>query len=243
VGATRLAVGPLRESLLLRVLLMVEVPTVFVVEDDGQVCRMISDLVRSIGLHVESFAAARYLLDSFDEFQPGCIVADLRLPEMSGLELQQYLADRRCLLPFVFITGYGDIPSAVQALRAGAVDFLEKPFAPHRLLDAVHVALRLNTSLRLRRAERESAIEQLSRLSGREREVLALIVSGSPNKNIAARLEISIKTVETHRAEIMKKTRARHLAELIRLVLTAELESIGGPGFSSLSLGRPRGSG
>lgn len=200
---------------------MTDEPTVFVVDDEQQIRHLLSDLLGSAGLSVVAFSSAQEFLGTVTEDRPGCIIADLRMPVMSGLQLQQALADRGFLLQFILLSGHTDIPSAVHALKHGAADVIEKPFRPQQLLDAVHAAIRRNQELRQRRAEREAAVARLATLSPREREVLELLVAGHPSKVIAARLKISVNTVENHRARIMKKTKTEHVAELVRLVTTA----------------------
>jgi FixJ family two-component response regulator len=202
----------------------VDAPTVFVVENDPHVRAALATVIGSADFPVEAFATARAFLDALDEDRPGCIVADLLGPDLGGVELQRLLGTRGCLLPFIILSGYGDVPSAVEAMKAGAVDFIQKPFSVPPLLDAVREALRRNTALRSHRAKRTAAVARLAPLTAREREVLALLVEGHPNKVVAARLGICDNTVENHRAGIMKKTGAGHLAELVRLVLAAEAE-------------------
>ena len=200
---------------------MSAVPTVFVVDDDGPMRGMLRELLYSAGLAVETYPGAREFLAALDSTRPGCIITDLRMPGMSGIGLQQHLASRGCLLPFVVLSGHGDIPTAAEAFKAGAVDFLEKPVRPQQLLEAVFTAIRRNEELRLRESERATAQARLAGLTAREREVLDLLVAGQPNKIVAARLGISHNTVENHRAAIMRKTGTEHVAELVRLVVAA----------------------
>jgi FixJ family two-component response regulator len=202
----------------------VDAPTVFVVDGDDQVRTALDAVIGAVGLPVETYAGPGPFLDALDENRAGCVVAELLMPEMNGLELMRRLADRGCLLPFIIVSGYGDIPSAVDALKFGAVDFIQKPFRIQQLLDAIREALRRNEVLRARRAKRTAARARLVPLTDREREVLALLVEGLPNKVIATRLGIGGNTVENHRARIMRKTGAGHVAELVRLVMAAESE-------------------
>jgi FixJ family two-component response regulator len=201
---------------------MPDTPTVFVIDDDAQVRKLLRALITSAGLRVESHESAEEFLTAFDETKAGCIIADLIMPGMSGLQLQQHLAGRGCALPVIIISGYGNVPAAVQALKAGAVDFIEKPFHAQHLLDAVQAAVRRDAAARPRRAERAAAGARLASLSARERQVLTLLVAGESNKVIAARLGISANTVDNHRARIMKKTGAGNVAELVRLTMVAE---------------------
>lgn len=194
-------------------------PTVFIVDDDDEVRAAISLLLDSIGLPVRGFDSAQAFLDAFDPAHPGCLVLDVRMRGMSGLELQERLADLPLAPPIVMVTGHGDVPMAVRAVRAGAVDFIEKPFRDQVLLDAVHRALALDARHRGEASHLADIDERLDRLTRREREVLDLIVAGRRNKVIAADLGISQSTVEAHRAKIMEKLEARSLSDLMRLVL------------------------
>jgi two-component system response regulator FixJ len=207
--------------------MMADRPTVFVIDDEAQVRRALMVLIASAGLRVESYATAQEFLDAFDDTRPGCILADLRMPGMSGLQLQYRLANRGCTLPLIVLSAHGDIPTAVQAMKAGAMDFIEKPYRDQPLLDCIHAALRRNATLRRQRAEQTAARARLASLTAREREVLSLLVTGQPNKVIAARLKISPNTVENHRAKIMKKTKAGNLPEVVRLALLAGLDEEG----------------
>ena len=203
---------------------MTDRPTVFVIDDEEQMREMLLVLLAPTGLHVETYPSAEQFLRDLDDDRTGCIVTDLQMPGMSGLELLRRLADRGSLLPCVFLSGHADIPSAVQAIKGGAVDFIEKPCRSQQLLDAVNRAIRRNGELRQRRAEWSAAAARFESLTTREREVLSLLVVGLSNKSIAARLGISSNTVENHRASIMSKTRADSLAELVRLTTAAGLD-------------------
>jgi|SRR5579883_333321 len=202
----------------------IDTPTVFVVDDDAHMQKLLRTVISSSGFLVETFHNPQTFLDALAEECPGCIVAELLTPGMSGLELQRCLSNRGYLLPFIMLSGYADVTSAVTAMKAGAVDFIQKPFPTQNLLDAIREAIRRNAILRIQRAERTKAVARLAPLTAREREVLGLLMTGQSNKVIATRLGISDNTVENHRASIMKKTRAAHLVELVRLVLTAQAE-------------------
>jgi len=195
-------------------------PVVYVVDDDLGVRQMIARMVRSVGLRVTSFACVKEFLEAFDPDRPGCLVLDVRMPGESGLELQDRLARLSLRVPIVFITGHGDIPMSVRAMKAGAVDFLEKPFPDQALLDAIHTALQRGARWRRDESERAEAREKLATLTRREREVLELVVRGLANKQIAARLGTGEQTVKLHRGRVMAKMQADSLA---RLVVLAQL--------------------
>jgi len=203
-------------------------PTVFIIDDDDEVRDAIALLMRSVGLPVQGFDSARAYLDRFDPARPGCLVLDVRMRGMSGLELQERLAEERLHPPIIMVTGHGDVPMAVRAVKNGAVDFLEKPFNDQVLLDAVHRAFELDAAQRGAASQRADIEERLGRLTRREREVLEQIAAGKRNKVIAAELGISQSTVEAHRAKVMEKLQARSLSELMRLLLLAAPQS-GGP--------------
>lgn len=192
-------------------------PTVFVVDDDAVVRRSLMRIIRAAGLSVEPFATAEEFLSQYDPAAPGCLVADLRMPGISGLMLQEQLQARGIQLPFIIVTGYGDVPQAVQAMKHGAVDFLQKPFDNQVLLDRIRKAIEQDTRLRQGKVLRARVKARLATLTSRERQVMDMVVTGLANKEIAARLSLSSKTVEAHRARVMKKTRAASLAELVRL--------------------------
>lgn len=194
-------------------------PLVLVVDDDEAMRRSVAFLLASVGLESRSFAAAEdFLADPPDDGRPGCVILDVRMPGMSGLELQRVLAARSFTLPIVIVTGHGDVPMAVAALKAGAHDFIEKPFNDQVLLDAVAVAIRASRE-RLAEAANRGAVEaRLASLSRREREVLDGVLAGKPNKVIAFDLDLSVKTVEVHRHAVMEKMAARSVAELAQMV-------------------------
>jgi FixJ family two-component response regulator len=192
--------------------------TVFVVDDDVAVRQSLSLLIRSMGLSVESFESAQAFLSSCDPERSGCLVLDIRMPGMSGLEMQEELHRRSIDLPVIFITGHGDVAMAVRAMKLGAVDFIEKPFNDQQLLDRINQALEVDRAARAARAEKATLASRIELLSPREREVMDRIVAGQANKVIAIELGLSERTVEIHRAKVMTKTGARSLAELVTMV-------------------------
>lgn len=193
--------------------------TVFVVDDDPAMRESLSFLMGSVGIRVETFENAQAFLDQHDTGDRGCLVLDVRMPGMSGLELQEHLIQRGISLPVVMITGYGDVPMAVRALKSGALDFIEKPFTEQELLDRVNEALHVDG--RLSRLEEKRALfdARVSRLTERESQVMQLVVDGKSNKLIAHELGLSPKTVEVHRSRVMDKMEAGSLAQLLRLVI------------------------
>lgn len=201
---------------------MSEQPTVFVVDDDAAVRDSLSLLIRSVGLKAETFETARGFLDAYASPRWGCLVLDVRMPGMSGLELQEQMVARGMSLPIVFLSAHGDIPMAVQALKAGAVDFILKPFRDQDLLDKIHEAIAAHGRLLKKLESRDVILERLGTLTAREREVMDLIVAGKANKVIAADLQISRRTVEIHRARVMEKMQASSLSELVQLVLESQ---------------------
>jgi two-component system response regulator FixJ len=194
-------------------------PTIFVVDDDAAVRDALKLLLRSVGQSVETFASAQEFLDAYSEDRPGCLVLDIRMPGMSGLELQQKLNERHSILPIIFITGHGDVPMAVEAMQAGAVDFIQKPFRDQDLIDRINQALEKDAANRAALGERNDIRRRLETLTPREREVLDLVVRGKANKVIAGDLKLSQRTVEIHRARVMEKMQASSLAHLVRMVL------------------------
>lgn len=194
-------------------------PTIFVVDDDESVRKLISQLFRSVRLPVEGFASASDFLSSFDANRPGCLVLDIRIPAMSGLELQRTLKERGCLLPIVILTGYADVPTAVQTIKAGAFDYVEKPFQNQKFLDVVQAALRHDSQLRARRERHENVESRLAALTKGEREVLDRMMVGKGYKSIASDLDISYKTVQARRAQIMKKMEVDDLPQLVHLMM------------------------
>ncbi|MDH3401269.1 MAG: response regulator transcription factor [Chromatiales bacterium] len=194
-------------------------PTVFIVDDDEPVRDSLKMLMRSVGLSAETFSGAAEFLEAYDPDRPGCLVLDIRMPGMSGMELQEKLNEVHAILPIIFITGHGDVPMAVKAIQYGAADFIQKPFRDQDLLDRINKAIEQDASNRAQLLETRDIEERLSNLTPREKEVLELIVDGRPNKVIAADLEVSQRTVEIHRARVMDKMRASSLAHLVRMVM------------------------
>lgn len=194
-------------------------PTVFVVDDDPDVRASLRWLIGSVGLKVEAFAQGQEFLDHYDPTRAGCLVLDVRMPGMSGLELQDCLRLKRLEIPIIFITGHGDVPIAIRSMKAGAFDFLQKPFNDQDLLERIQQAIKKDALLREQRLSREHVAAQFSQLTPRENQVLQLVVAGKANKQIGTELDISQKTVEIHRAKVMKKLQASSIAELVRLYL------------------------
>ena len=194
-------------------------PTVFVVDDDEAVRDAIGLLLTSAGFAVETHGSSEAFLAAYGTARPGCFVLDVRMPGMSGLDLQARLASDGNRIPIVIISGHGDIPMAVAAVKAGALDFIEKPFDESRLLNAVRRAIELDGQRRLDRANAAGVETRHNSLTTREREVMALEAEGHPNKVIAARLGISARTVEIHRARVMEKMGARSVADLVQMTL------------------------
>lgn len=197
--------------------------TVFVVDDDAAVRDALSWLIKSVGLKVETFGSAQEFLDKLNPKRAGCVVLDVRMPGMSGLELQERLTLDKVTLPVIIVTGHGDVPMAVRAVKSGAFDFIEKPFNDQDLLDRIQQALKRFTENRKVEEQRSDVDSRLSSLTPREREVLGMVVSGNPNKVIASQLGISCRTVEIHRGRVMEKMRASSLSELVRMGLTSGL--------------------
>ncbi len=194
--------------------------TVIVVDDDDAVRNSLRLLLKSAGIHAEVAESAQEYLGRFDANQGGCLLLDVRMPGMSGLELQQELNMRGATIPVIFITGNGDIPMAVEAMQHGAFDFLQKPFRDQDLLDRVQRALARDTENRSRLRHTDRIRERLASLSPREREVLELVTQGKANKMVASDLGVSQRTVEIHRAHVMQKMEASSLAELVRMMMT-----------------------
>ena len=192
-------------------------PVVFVVDDDQSMRESLTSLVRSVGLRTEVFASASEFLERRRPDGPSCLVLDVRLPRMSGLELQERLATLDASIPIIFITAHGDIPMSVRAMKSGAIEFLTKPFRDQELLDAIQHALDRDGAARRRRAELADVRRRFETLTEREREVMARVVSGALNKQIAVELGISEVTVKLHRAHVMQKMQAESLTDLVRM--------------------------
>jgi two-component system response regulator FixJ len=197
---------------------------IYVVDDDEAVRDSLSVLLDARGYTVRSFASAREFLSAAPSLRPGFLVTDIRMPEMDGLELQQRMTERALAFPLIVITGHGDVPLAVRAMKAGALDFIEKPFAAEAIVNSVAAALKLLAEPRHQDQLAATAVARLALLTPREREVLQGLLAGLPNKSIAYDLAISPRTVEIHRARVMDKMGARSLSELVRLSLAAGLE-------------------
>ncbi len=192
-------------------------PTVFIVDDDPAVLRSLTALVKVVFPRVTTFPTAQDFLAAYDPEQPGCLVLDVALPGMSGLELQRKLVQERIDLPVVFITAHGNVQMAVGAMQSGAINFLEKPFHEQELWDSVRRALERDAENRRRKAHRQRIQELLSQLTQGEHEVLDLILQGKCNKEIAGHLQLSVRTVEDRRARLMRKMQAKSIAELVQL--------------------------
>lgn len=194
-----------------------DIPTVFIIDDDLSMRRAVQDLVESVGLLAESFATGGEFLRRGRTNSPSCLVLDVRLPQMSGLDFQSRLAETGTQIPIIFITAHGDVPMSVKALKAGAVEFLTKPFRDQDLLDAIQQALQRDRAAREQQAEILNVHERYKTLTPREREVMALVVSGLLNKQIAAEIGASEATVKIHRGNMMQKMQVGSLIELVRI--------------------------
>jgi two-component system, LuxR family, response regulator FixJ len=197
-------------------------PTVFVVDDDEGVRNSLRLLLKSVGIASRTMGSAKEFLDSYKPNQPGCLVLDVRMPSMSGIELQQQLNLRGAVIPIIFITGHGDVPMAVEAMQQGAFDFLQKPFRDQDLIDRIQRALERDSRSRAALGQRARIRERLESLTPRERQVMSLMTRGMPNKVMAAELGVSQRTVEIHRARVMEKSDAASLAQLVRMVIDVE---------------------
>lgn len=199
-------------------------PTVFIVDDDQAVLRSLRWLIESVRLRVEAFSSAQAFLDHYDSSKPGCLVLDVRMPGMSGLDLQERLAAQRIQVPIIFITGHGDVQMAVRAVQSGAFDFVEKPFNDQDLLDRIQKAIVFDAGQRGKNTQRVQLRSLFVSLTPREREVLDLVVEGMSNKAIANSLGLSAKTVEVHRAKVMEKMHARSVADLVKMAMQNQVE-------------------
>ena len=195
--------------------------TVYIVDDDQAIRHAMELLMRSVGLDYEIFHSGDDFLETYSGDRAGCLVLDIRMPGLGGLELQEKLNELGSTLPVIFITGHGDVPMAVEAMQKGAVDFIQKPFRDQELLDRVGEALKTDQERRSAREEKAVVQGRVDKLSNRERKVLDLVVTGKPNKVIAYELGVSQRTVEIHRARVMEKMQARSLADLVKMHMTA----------------------
>lgn len=201
---------------------MTEEQIVYIVDDDPDVREGFGLLMDTVGQPYKAYESALAFLDDYQDGMRGCLVLDIRMPRMSGLDLQQKLIEKNSLLPIIFITGHGDIPLAVEAMRRGALDFIRKPFREHGLLDRINEALDIEDGKRRVQRDRQQLIDQFNSLSERELEVLELVAEGKMNKVVAQDLGISERTVEVHRSNIMHKLGVQTLAQLVRLKIEAE---------------------
>lgn len=196
-------------------------PTVFIVDDDPSIRFAMQALMDSVDIAHEIYESGDVFLEEVDHHRAGCLVLDIRMPGLGGLELQEELLRRDSALPIIFITGHGDVPMAVEAMQKGAVDFIQKPFRDQELLDRIRDALKTDHERREEQQKHALVQERLDRLTNREREVFDLVVTGKPNKVIAYELGVSQRTVEIHRARVMEKMQARSLADLVKMHMTA----------------------
>jgi FixJ family two-component response regulator len=192
-------------------------PTVYIIDDDRGMRQAIQDLVESVGLRAQTFATGQEFLNRQRTSEPSCLILDVRLPQMSGLDFQRQLAETGAQIPIIFITAHGDIPMSVRALKSGAVEFLTKPFRDQDLLDAIHQALQRDIAAREQQAEIHNLQERYQLLTTREREVMTLVVTGMLNKQIASEISASEGTVKIHRGQVMRKMQAESVVELVRM--------------------------
>jgi FixJ family two-component response regulator len=197
-------------------------PTVFIVDDDDAVLDSLRMLMKSVGLATECYSSAADFLEEYDPDRSGCLVLDIRMPGMSGIDLQERLASMHSMLPIIFITGHGDVQMAVHAMQAGAVDFIQKPFSDQALLDRIQQTVKQDLSNRELLSKRAEIMQRVESLTPREKEVMGMVTAGKANKVIAIDLEVSERTVEIHRARVMQKMEADSLPHLVRMALEAE---------------------
>jgi FixJ family two-component response regulator len=200
---------------------MTAAATVFVVDDNVGVRKSLRALLESVGLAVETYASGEEFLAAYEPERPGCLVLDVRLRYGSGLDVQDELRRRKTTLPIIVLTGHGDVSSSVRALKAGAVDFLQKPAPPKLLLERVRAAINSDRQARAATTDRAAVSERLAHLTPREREVMELLIAGKPSKEIAAALHVSVRTVEGHRRMVLSKMNVASAAQLVRIVLGA----------------------
>ena len=199
--------------------------TVFVVDDDQAMRNSLKWLIESVGMNVEVFGSADEFIRSYYPGRAGCLLLDVRMPGMSGLELQEYFVEQQIRIPVIIITGHGDVPMAVRAMKVGAVDFIEKPFNDELLLDSIRNALMIDVEQRSVQAERSEIAARLAELTPREHQVMEMVTNGRANKEIALALGVSAKTVEAHRARVMEKMQASSLAGLVKMAIAANISS------------------
>jgi FixJ family two-component response regulator len=198
-------------------------PIIYIVDDDDGMRRAVTLLISTLGYETAAFARPGEFFAKFKPEEPGCLVLDIRMPEMSGLEVQERLSRQGCMIPIIFITGHGDVPMAVQAMKAGAFEFIQKPFRDQDLLDKINEAVRLDAENRKDLARRADVSHRQESLTPRERQVMELVVNGDANKVIAIDLGLSERTVEIHRAKVMEKMGAKSVAHLVKMhMLLAE---------------------
>lgn len=194
---------------------------VYIVDDDQAIRHAMEMLMRSVGIDFEVFDSADQFLENHSNDRAGCLVLDIRMPGLGGLELQERLLELGSSLPVIFITGHGDVPMAVEAMQKGAVDFIQKPFRDQELLERISTALKTDEERRSMRVERAEVAANVARLTNRESQVFDLVITGKPNKVIAYELGVSQRTVEIHRARVMEKMQAKSLADLVRMHIAA----------------------
>ena len=197
-------------------------PTVYVIDDDAAIRQFLHSLISTVDLHVEEFDSAQSFLSEYVSGSTGCVLLDIRMPGMSGLELQKEMLVHGISLPVIFLTGHGDVQIGVNAMKDGAFDFIEKPFKNDLLLDSIQKAVAVGLSTDVSRAEKMTLDNLISRLTTRERQVMDMVVEGDTNKAIAGDLKISERTVENHRASMMKKMEARSLADLVKMLIFSD---------------------
>lgn len=201
-------------------------PMVFVVDDDASVRKALERLIRSAGMEVETFETAKEFLLRPQYEGSSCLVLDIRMPRLSGLDLQKELSKAELVLPIIFITGYGTVPMSVRAMKAGAIDFLEKPFEDQALLDILQYAIKCDKQNKEQSAEKSELLKRFASLTSREQQIFKLVVSGNLNKQVAFRLGISEKTVKIHRGRVMEKMQAESLADLVRMSVELSISKI-----------------
>jgi len=211
-------------------------PTVFIVDDDEAIVKSLSDVIELIGLEVKSFTSGSQFLKAYKPSGPACLILDVIMPDMSGLELQKHMTAADITLPTIIISGHSDVRTAVESMKLGAIEFLEKPFHVQELCDNIHKAIRIDKEKWRCREQRHKADRRLENLTPAEREVMHLVVAGKTNKMIATELDLSIRAIEDRRARMMKKLRVKSRAELLELVAMAQLPSNTLPRLDSISL-------